>query len=822
MYRFKNITLEMSLKPFKSLEQGEVEAVCEELFSQWQALLAHTGQVSVMLWTSDGSELLDYNGKYGDTFEWACWIGGANVRTDWNKKADPKGLGLHTICYPYMENPPVYTYGDLKRVVETLRRVGQRVTGKPVRVGTTFDPGPEFAVSTFKYERHPEILMGDTMGKASFVCCYGVLHGDDRPYAGFPEGIPEGTPFGTFLGRQSRHFLTDMGLDYIWLSNGLGFGSETWGATGAIFDGKAFYPEKIENTKGRILDFWKLFRQECDFPVETRGTNLTFGIDFASDAVDLMGIYRGGFDILPPPNSPWAALDGDFGLELAGYMSRIAELPATDYLFRFYIHDPWWMNSPWLDRYEGQPHDIYLPLAVTRLDGEGRVHMPNHLNLLTVDNSLGELPRQVPNEVTPHLIKAVTEGPDAPSPFVWVYPFGEYARQASGRVGKSFYEDWFVRGAINHGLPLSTVISTDNFLEVTAKKPGFFAGSVLVFSVPEAGSPMNSTILDFAASGGKVFLYGSVEGADLRLLNALNLDYAPALEGELALHMKDELAQSGDFIRTGRYGDKINHVSLMSDGGVNTILRKEAQEGVKVLATVSRDGQERVEALYRTHPKWQGGGIVWIRGVNGGALKGGHILTPFPAESHYPVESFMRLSAGLFGYEINFAKETPQARNPIIMLHRHENAFRFSFYSPDTTSQTSLKLPLGAPLLTGVETRLNNGTAHYTLPRAYEAECRVFVEQEDGVVGVKEIAPVSFQMRRRLNISGLKNAVVRVLPKTGFETRTELLYNSSYPFMAGEAIQYTLVDTPYGAVLEARGVTGTLTVSDRYAEDIKP
>lgn len=82
--------------------------------------------------------------------------------------------------------------------------------------------------------------MGNTMGAKTFVCCYATLNEDKEHYAGFPSGIPQGTPFGTFFGKQSQHFLTDMGFDFLWLSNGLGFGMETWSATGAVFDGKNF------------------------------------------------------------------------------------------------------------------------------------------------------------------------------------------------------------------------------------------------------------------------------------------------------------------------------------------------------------------------------------------------------------------------------------------------------------------------------------------------------------------------------------------------------------------------------------------------------
>ena len=200
-----------------------------------------------------------------------------------------------------------------------------------------------------------------------------------------------------------------------------------------------------------------MFRDECpEFRIETRGTNLATGIDLAKDGVDLRAIYRGGFNLLPPPNSPWAALDGDFGLELTGYLSRMAELPDEDYIFRFYTHDPWWINSPWLDRYGREPHDIYLPLACARVNHQGQVVLPAHLNLLSIDDSFGNLPVQVPNEVIPRILEGRYNAPDAPGPFVWVYPFDEYHDWAYGdqqRLSEIFSEPDNIRVYLNAGYP---------------------------------------------------------------------------------------------------------------------------------------------------------------------------------------------------------------------------------------------------------------------------------------------------------------------------------------------------------------------------------
>ncbi|MDH7567974.1 MAG: hypothetical protein QHJ73_00100, partial [Armatimonadota bacterium] len=478
----RNVTLEMSLKPFYVMEEGPIREVCGRLFQQWLPLTRDAEMVSVLLWVADGSEILEYRGRPEDEIEWARYIGGANPRQA--VPNDPEGKALHSRCYLYRENPPVLTYGKLASIVRILKEVGRAVTGRAVRVGATFDPGPEFAKSPFKYQRHPEVCLAGTMGRASFVCCYAQLNADQEPYAGFPEGIPAGTPFGTFFGRQCRHFLTDLGFDYIWFSNGFGFGLETWATTGALFDGECFYPQLAEETRTRILDFWRRFREECPgFPIETRGTNLTTGIDLASDGVPLKEIYQGGFGMMPPPNSPWAALNGDFGFELVGYLSHIAEVPGDAYPFRFYVHDPWWLNSPWLDRYGREPHDIYLPLSVSRVDAAGRVCNPSSVALLTVDNSFGEMPDQCPLEVIPHLHEAIRHAPDRPGPVVWVYPFTEYHAMTFAReprLEEVFFGDWFVRTAVNAGFPLNTVVSSAALAASVVANPSLYRESVLL------------------------------------------------------------------------------------------------------------------------------------------------------------------------------------------------------------------------------------------------------------------------------------------------------------------------------------------------------
>lgn len=59
---FENITLELSLKPFKQTDEVYIRRVCTGIFEQWRALLKDRKTISIMLWASDGSEMLDYAG----------------------------------------------------------------------------------------------------------------------------------------------------------------------------------------------------------------------------------------------------------------------------------------------------------------------------------------------------------------------------------------------------------------------------------------------------------------------------------------------------------------------------------------------------------------------------------------------------------------------------------------------------------------------------------------------------------------------------------------------------------------------------------------
>ncbi len=810
---FRRVTLEVSLKPFKDTSESGIRRTAEEIFRSWAPLLHRCDASAVMLWAADGSEILDYTGRMDDEFNWAKYLGDANPPSP-PPKNDPNREGTHGRHWLYMENPPRMTYGTLRTITRILRETGVRMTGKPVEIGATFDPGGEFAVSDFKFHRHPEIARGTARGPNTWVECTAKLHADHRAYAGYPNGIPEGTSIGTFLGRQSQHFLKDLGYEYIWFSNGFGFSLSPWGVTGPLFQGKEFDASKAPSLRDDLLGFWRSFRRECPtYRIETRGSNLMVGADLATSASPVRDLYRGGFNMVAPPNSPWAAIDGDFGLEVVGYLSRISELPPGNiYPFRFYTHDPWWLNSPWLDRYGRDPHDIYLPLAIARVNGDATVTKPAYLEFLTIDNSWGQMPEKVPNEVTPDILSAMEDFSDAPGLVTWVYPFDEYYDMTFGAkpaLPQVFFGDWFMRGAVNNGFPLNSVVSTKQFKQAFRVKPDFFRRTTLLAYAPTVNGDIENSLIQALRKGQNVLLYGPV-GPDWapELSRTLGLEKAEPISGELNL----QLNLAGDSLKEGRFSSKVMHRPELSGGGVDTIIRtsETAPGQVKVCATVRAGDAERVYALSRATSFGPGTGtLAWVRGTFSCHLTGANLPHPDDPKEWFTAESMMRLIMSELGCSIRFAKPTVETRSPLVFAAQHSNGWFLSSYSPSTVSEVKMRFSRGAPLLMGLETWLEDGHSTYTLPRAAHKEVRCLVEQAGSgeVSCVEGITEYPF-FQRRILVHGLKNATVHFYPEN--ERPVVMRVNETRSFVT-ESLPYNREED--GRRLVIHNVTGTLNIA---------
>ncbi len=763
---WRKLDLEISLKPFFDLSDDGIRNTGKIIFRQWEDLIRRAESVSLMFWIGDGSEILDYSGNMDDEFYWGRFIGTANKQSHFRTDTPLERKCVHEVARLYVDEPNRFSYGTLKRINALLKDEFMLTYGKVLECGATFDPGPEFAESDFKYCRHPETLGGLLNGTPLFMCCYHPLYPDKHHYAAFPDGIPDNCTQGTFLGRQAERFVGDLGYDYIWLSNGYGFGFETWTPCGALFDGEAFHPEMGDAIKDKIVSFWRDFRREFTYRIEVRGTNLATGMDLASDGVPLREIYREVDNFCPPPNSPWAALDSDFGLELCGWLSHIAELPEkSGYVFRYYTHDPWWINSPWIDRYARSPHDIYLPLAVCRGNGMGKVELPGALHFLSIDNSYGEMPDVVPMEVQPYICAMRETAPDQMGPLVWLYPFDEYhdLTYAGRRVEEIFFGDWFMRGAINCGLPVNTVISTHNFAEAVKKRS--FRDAVIV--VPALALSEGET--------GKLLTQQLSEGASVLVYGPCKNETAAAFCG---LGLTDELSGDGKISGKNGLSGNIRLNPVYCAGGAAEYAKDKETE---ILAEFEFAGGKRVAAALKNCGS---GKVLYIRGGNSFTMSR---TEQFPRmlnrREFFYQESLPRFFLRELGFVLEFEKYLVESPDPMGSWRWHNNALYYAGFAADITQDIALGTPWGAPVFTSCETLVRDGLAHYHAERAVNRECRIFVEQKNpGVIRLKEACVEQPDVKRRLTIYNLEDATVRFRPENGTEDTMEVLCGDDADF----------------------------------------
>jgi len=824
-YAFRDLQLEMSLKPFFESSADFRREICAELFTQWMPLARHAERISILLWVGDGSEILEFSGNLSQPLEWARYHGAANPHF-WEVpdqspspepdhaalgiaagSRDPEGKGLHRRSYLYRENPARFTYRWLADLVADLKSVGAAMTGKPVHVGQAFDIGPEFALSRFKYEWHREILSDGPVFREQFVSCEAVLEADTRQYAAFPEGIPEGLSIGTFLGKQVRALFEALGQEFLWLSNGFGFALEPWAMVGKVFDGSSFHAELLEPTSARIFGFWEDLCEGWgpDARIRCRGTNLAMGIDLASDASPFRRIYRTFGTLELPVNSPWAALDGDFGLTLGGWMSRIAGFPDKDFRYRFYLHDPWWMNSPWFDRYGRTPQDVYLPLSVSRLRSDGTSESPRDLAMFTVDNSLGAMPVAGANEVAAHVLRAREDAPDELGPLVWLYPLDEYDRWVmdGGRAQRPLHADAWIGTVLNAGVPLNSVADAEILRRAVREHASLIAGRVWFAPVPEPGTGFENLVRWLVERGGRVLLYGPLfEGSFLWSL--LDLEAAEPL--------------SGDFSAGPGFDGEatvIRHLEFLSAGGWSERSRCERGDGWLDSVEVSRGGERRV-ALRVVR---SGEGIVaWTRASLATAEFDpddpkpirGPILRPLGAPFE---ESSSHVPRALESMGWRLAKERVKAgaRGPFLVVHRHRNALILAGYHRNEHDVQRIRLPLGAPLLTGRHNRIEDGCTVMRGERVWRHECRVLIERmEAGIVECRELPPVMHGIRRRLLVTGLRDADLVVLPETWTEESLRLLRDPKFPYFHDEALRSPVQSLEGHRAIRLRGLTGEL------------
>lgn len=813
----KNVTLEMSGKPFKDESYETMLQVSRKLFAQWRGLTEHADVVSIMLWIADGSEILEYTGNLNAKFEWGYWIGVANPVPMHKPLADyteREKRDTHSFPKKYIPDGAPRPYAWLKQLIQVIRKTGEEMTGKKIRIGATFDLGPEFAISPFKYKKHRELMRSEVCYPNSGLSCNALMYADPNHYAGFPNGVEEGTSIGRFLGGQFREFAKDIGYDYLWLSNGMGFGMEAWGVRGVLFDKEQFFPEKADESGKAMLRFWNDLLSECpDCIIETRGSNYSAGIEISTDAAPLKELYRDGV-IAPPVNSPWAAINYQTGLELSAWMSHVAELPDERFPYRFYAHDPWFLNSPWLDRYGREPWDIYQPLSICRLDGNGKANVPNSIAILTIDDTLGRMPDKVPTDIIPIFKDAFDTGPDAAGPLVWVYPFDEYSDLVRGNVKKPeavFNEDTYIGEAVQAGFPLNTVISTGNFRKLVAANPGKLNGAILVIPLSAATQENLPFIMKAIELKSDILFYGALKFATQEVRTLLGLACSDEVDGLF----KVASALAGDTFEHGAMSSEIHVLQQFDGGGLTETTAQETT--AQVFATAQQNGVRRV--LASVNRLANGARVGFVRSilpVSPEIHKERTNLELLKSDKSFRGERLMRHILPAFGWRLSFQAFNTSTDLPRPNVFRHDNAFYFTIYTPDTDAGIACTTPLGAPIPSEYETRVREGESHWRPSKAWRKEVRVFVKQKaESVVSHKTGHAEVPEVTQRFYLNGLVDAEVRVFLPAGAEKTLEITHTDAFwgTHLASPLMPFEIETTASGTCMLLRDITGPLQFS---------
>lgn len=787
MKRLENLTLELSLKPFGDLRGDAIANTCERIWTLWRPLIVQSRRLSVMLWVGSGDEILTWTGDPDQPLSYAHHIGFCNYERE--GAYDPANPHYRiNRAQPLWDNPPRHDYNDLARIIAALRSTAKERFGIELSVGATIDPGPEFAESAFRYETHAEILQPIEPNlplAMRFISHQATLKGDRAKFAGFPDGVPDGATMGTFLGRQFNALSDFAGFDFLWLSNGFGYADHPWAWYGRVFDGLELHQNRIAEEREKTNRFWRDFRKACpDTALEVRGTNFSIAMDLATDGCSHVDINRIGDLLKLPCNPPWGSRA--LGLEMVSYLSRLAKTPSSRLPFRFYLNDPWFVATPWYDYYGQEPFDVYSPMTASRLTADGSVEAPTDLAFLSIDGSNGSLDADEAAEAIPHMVSAFAEKPDAPGPVIWIYPFDEYhdlLHKASPLLPGAFAHDWFVCRALEEGLAMNTVCSSDVF--VSLAKAGKLPEATWIAPAPLGDDwAYADALLRHVEGGGRAIVYGSLAHAPDALRDALGVELAEPLEGDFEL-AEQRLAgdaferdveppqgpdptlasigyvpsQLSDAEQLSAADRPLRHHASVSGGGI----RETADFSDPALRTIVKQGDERrAYAIHRQRDAWNGGRLMWHRGSVSfdPAVRRLEPTWDPPHQAHQPA-AWLRSLLNETGFEFVQQRADEATRASYAFVKRVSGAWVYTGHQPDTTVRLRFKTSDGAPAFEEYETRIVDGYAEASFGKTFHKPVRVFVRMPDGRVSVKRLA-IPVGQRVHFSVAGLRDADVTI------------------------------------------------------------
>ena len=783
------LSMEVTGKVFKSRDPKDVEETCRKMFRIWERPIVRSDEVAVCMSIGNGEHILKWSGDMNDLVEWDRYKGHNNA-----KYAFPQDEFAGIPLELYMENVPDMTYGDLRVICDTLKRVCLEEFGKKCRLFTNFEPGPEFAESSFKYIEHPEILNQQGRAHGASVAFDGILHKDNYHYASYPDGIPEGEPFARFLGKQVDHFFKTFGYEGVSLSNGMGFGTYPWTLNGRNFDGEHFGLVDFEKESEAMSQFWELFGKEAPYPAAAQGTNWPVAADLATKCIPLKKYYDKHYLAMPLGNTVSVFFNDSVGFSMQALLSRSSY--ADGFRMYFYLNDMWYPQNPFEDfPYDGDAYDLYIPASMSMINSKGDLENLSGI-ALSVSNENGDFAQDTYVKFLPHYERALNHLPDKLGPLTQIYPFEEF-HDAAAQPDKKYlpmlyFTDCYTATSIDSGFSLNSVCSTENFKMALEK--GLLKDTILYTVLPMEGVSYCEDLIDYIQNGGQVMFYGSEKYADERIKTLIGLKTDTAIDGELKVWASDALESVADEHLSG---GTILHRPIDSDGGVSAVA-----VDCDVLCTVEKDQVSRAYMVEKTIGK---GKIVWVRGSLPFSIQNGEEIV-YHDPSYISTSRFLRYALSRFGWKIvqQFSSKSAPAQ---LMMWRHDNGLYFTGYAPDNTLNLGLATPYGAPLLAGYTCEMKDGMAWYHIPTTPWKSCNLFVKQETGRIRCRHVYNGRKFMNCTYAVTGLSDAQLLINVPKAFFDRVEIMVN--YQMLSSDQMEKNAEQ----CTILLKDITGNLQVS---------
>jgi hypothetical protein len=313
---------------------------------------------------------------------------------------------------------------------------------------------------------------------------------------------------------------------------------------------------------------------------------------------------------------------------------------------------------------------------------------------------------------------------------------------------------------------------------VLKRDPELARGRIFFYPVPRPGSDTEELFLDLLDAGADVLLHGPLFDKSL-LWDMLQLNPAEPV--------------SGDFLLRSSRGDTcpnmLRHLDFLSAGGWS----EAPANGREFSDIVSVVGIQKdiCRVAFRLLERKNGGRLGWLRAslatneYNPEEPRPvrGPILRPLADPDFARNGELARLALRYFGWDLEGRIASGDPKEPYLTVHRHANALVFSGYHRNEKSAQLICSPLGAPLLMGRHNPVVSGSTVIDGEIAWQHETRAFlIEGEDGTYRCREMIPAMHGVHRRILVSGMRDARLRILPDPRYLDSLRLLVDPKFPY----------------------------------------